>query len=352
MDPLTLGLLGTGIAFLICLVLGVHQTITAPASPTAARLETYIAQRRRPVDQFLPGEEEEEKEIRRGRRAKSADFLPWLTRLIKRKNSRFLNNLSANLARINSSWRASEVIYAAVMLGLVVFLIGLWVIKNFLFSAALGGVAGFIPFWIVGFKAKKWMRTFERQLADTLMVMANAMRAGYGFLQAMEMISREGMPPMSEEFAKMLYEISLGKDVERALEDMAGRIQSPDLDIVVTSILIARSVGGALAEILMTISETIRERVRIRGEIAVLTAQGKLTGALLSLLPVFMGVVLSFVGKDPDDTTGYGASYIAPLFKVNPNASIPNLGHYLLAYCLFSQALGYYIITRIVSIEI
>ncbi len=156
----------------------------------------------------------------------------------------------------------------------------------------------------------KYSRQFEQQLADTLMLMANSLRAGFSFLQSLEMVSRESQPPISDEFQRLTQEISIGVPVNQALENMGARVRSPDLDLVITAVLIQREVGSSLAEILEVISRVIGERIRIRGEIRTLTAQGRLTGAILGFLPLTLGLAIHLVGSV---TTPNEESFVQPL---------------------------------------
>ena len=126
----------------------------------------------------------------------------------------------------------------------------------------------------------------------------NGLRAGFSTMQAMEAISRELDAPISDEFRRVIQEMQLGLSMEKALDNLLRRIPSPDLDLVVTAINVQREVGGNLAEILDTISHTIRERVRVKGEIRVLTSQQSFSGKFLSLLPVFVVLALYLFNKE------------------------------------------------------
>ena len=161
----------------------------------------------------------------------------------------------------------------------------------------LAAMCLFGPWIVVRFMKMSYQRRFEVQLADTLMMMANGLRAGFSFLQAMEMVSRESQPPISDEFQRMTQEISVGVPVNQALENMSARVRSNDLDLMVTAVLIQREVGSSLAEVLEIIARVIGERLRIRGEIRTLTSQGRLTGMILGFLPMSLGIVLHLVGK-------------------------------------------------------
>lgn len=158
------------------------------------------------------------------------------------------------------------------------------------FVLLLGVVFGFIgyvaPSIVMGFKGKSRMKKFTGQLGDTITLMANSLRAGYSLLQTMELVSREAKDPIAGEFRRVVREVGLGMSTEEAMLNMLRRVPSEDLDLLVTAINIQHEVGGNLAQILSTIGHTIRERVRIHGEISVLTAQVRFSGYIISALPV------------------------------------------------------------------
>ncbi len=142
------------------------------------------------------------------------------------------------------------------------------------------------------------LNKFNDQLSDMLNLMVNGLRAGYSTLQALEAVSRELPSPICEEFRRVVQEMQLGISMEAALANLLRRIPSDDLDFVITAINVQREVGGNLSEILDTISFTIRERVRIKGEIRVITAQVRVSGIILSLIPVGLTVVLWFLNPE------------------------------------------------------
>lgn len=177
--------------------------------------------------------------------------------------------------------------------------------------------------------------SFTNQLGDCLMMVANALRAGFSFLQAMEMISKEMEPPISDEFKHVMRDIGLGATVERALDDMDERVGSPDFSLVVTAVLIQQQVGGDLAQILDTISETIQDRIRMRREVKTLTTQGRLSGWILILTPIALALFMT--SSDPN--------YLDPLFK-NP------IGQMILGATIVMEIIGAIVIKRIVDIEV
>lgn len=177
--------------------------------------------------------------------------------------------------------------------------------------------------------------SFTNQLGDCLMMVANAMRAGFSFLQAMDLISKEMEPPMSDEFKHVMRDISLGASVERALDDMDKRVNSPDFSLVVTAVLIQQQVGGDLAHILDTISETIQDRIRMRREVRTLTAQGRMSGWVLAALPIVTGLLISSISP----------GYMDPLLS-------NRLGHMAIAAAVVLEIIGFIVIQRIVNIDV
>lgn len=203
--------------------------------------------------------------------------------------------------------------------------------------AALGGVIlGYLlPRMYLRKRKAARQKAFGAQLAEALTVISNALKAGYSFAQAMEMVAREMMPPISVEFGRVLREMALGLPTEAALEAMVRRVGSDDLDLVITCVLIQRQVGGNLAEILDSIAHTIRERIRIHGEIKTLTAQGRFSGLIVSVLPFALAALLYVINP----------KYIGSLFA-HP------LGRIMLVVALASEALGVVVIRKITDVEV
>lgn len=181
----------------------------------------------------------------------------------------------------------------------------------------------------------KRLDNFQRQLADCLSLVANSLRAGFSFLQTMEIISREMEPPMSTEFERVMRDTTLGKSLDEALHSMDERVGSADFSLVVTAVLIQQQVGGNLATILDTIRETISERIRLRREIGTLTAQGRATGIILACIPVVLA--LFFYTLAP--------SFIQPLITTT-------IGHIAIGAAILLEIVGFIAIYKIVDIKI
>ena len=187
-------------------------------------------------------------------------------------------------------------LYVIAMMGgaLIAYLAG----GRILISALIGAVIGaFLPGFYVRTQKSKRLIRFNDQLPDMLNLMVNGLRAGFSTLQAMEAVSKELPSPICDEFRRVVQEMQLGIPMEKALDNLLRRIPSQDLDFVVTAINVQREVGGNLAEIMDVISYTIRERVRIKGDIRALTAQAMYSGRALALMPVILLCVLWFFNR-------------------------------------------------------
>jgi tight adherence protein B len=206
---------------------------------------------------------------------------------------------AAQLARADLKFTVGEylatLVIAVIGGGVLGYIIG----RSNPVVAAIGAVGGFFaPRIYVNFMQGRRLTMFNNQLGDTINLLVNGLRSGYSVLQAMEAVARELPPPVSGEFDRVVKEVQLGLTLEQALQNMLRRVRSEDLDLVVTAINVQREVGGNLAEILDVISFTIRERVRIKGEIGVLTAQGMLTGYVITGLPLALTAILYLVNPE------------------------------------------------------
>lgn len=207
----------------------------------------------------------------------------------------FARNLRTQLARANLKLTAGEFI-AATVICVILFPAITFLLRRNIPLALLAAVIGFFtPRWYVSYLQGKRLKAFNDQLGDIISMMVNAIRAGYSVLQAMETVAKEMDPPASEEFDRVVKEVQLGLSMEHALDNLLRRVPSEDLDMTVTAIKVQQEVGGNLAEVLDTISFTIRERVRIKGEIRALTAQARYSGYLVSLLPIGAAILVYII---------------------------------------------------------
>jgi len=246
-------------------------------------------------------------------------------------------NIKDKLARAGVLLRPSEFILMNLFLVASLSAIGAVVFpKLFFIGIIMGGCLGyFIPHIFLHQLKKKRLSAFTAQLGNTLSLISNSLKAGYSFLQALEMVAKETLPPMSVEVNRVLREDNLGVPLEKALYNLTNRIESEDLDLVVTAVLIQRQIGGNLAEILDRVAYTIRERIRIKGEIKTLTAQGRLSGLIISLLPIVLGLILCLLQPG--------------IYKLLITEKI---GWIIIGMCITMQTIGILIIRKIIQVEI
>jgi tight adherence protein B len=272
--------------------------------------------------------------------------LASLNRVVEQRD--FGANLARDIARADLKLKPSEflLIWGGTVIGvpLVMLLLSpfLPTLGNPLFLL-IGGFVGFLlpRFWLARRKSGR-LGAFNKQLPDTITLIANALRAGSSFLQAIELVVRESRPPISTEFGRVIREVNLGLPFDQALENMVRRVRSDDLELMATAISIQHQVGGNLAEILDSIAYTIRERVRIKGEIRTLTAQQRLSGYVVAGLPIGLAGILFIIAP----------GFMAPMF-LNPPAilGLP-AGVVILMFGGFMMFLGFLFIRRIVDIEV
>ena len=217
------------------------------------------------------------------------------------------------------------------LLGLVVFLTTFDIMLTIL-ALVVGIVLGLL---FLNIYISRRQQAFTNQLGDMLQMVSNAMRAGFSFLQAFELIAREMDAPIGREVQKVVSEINVGATVDTALENMQKRVQSADFELVVTAVLIQRQVGGNLAQILDTIGATIEERVKVKREVKALTAQGRASGYLLSGLPFALGLILYTINPD----------YLKPLWT-------ESYGRMAIMLALVLQVIGFMVIRKIVDIKL
>lgn len=220
----------------------------------------------------------------------------WINKRVER--SGWGGGIARELARADLKLKPAEYVAIMVIAGFGVGFISWFLGGRSIPSALIGVLIGvLLPRMYVRRQKSRRLLRFNEQLPDMLNLMVNGLRAGYSNMQAMEAVSKELPPPISEEFRRVVQEMQLGLPMERALDNLLRRIPSEDLDLTITAMNVQREVGGNLAEILDNISYTIRERVRIQGEIRVLTAQVVYSGRFLSSMPVLIGLTLWFINR-------------------------------------------------------
>lgn len=227
--------------------------------------------------------------------------------------------------------------YMMLVGGSAVFFFVLLAIATLQLSEPLLFAVGWVVFasLYVQFKAKRRMKQFTNQLGDAIAMMSNAIKSGFTFQQAMDIVAKEIKGPISEEFVRALNEIQLGVTLEEALEGICRRVKDDDFEMVAMSVVIQRQVGGNLSQILDTVGETIRDRIKLRGEIKSLTAEGVISGWTIALLPVIVGAFCNAANPD----------YFKGMLDTD-------FGKYLGIACLVSEIIGGLVIRWIINVKI
>jgi tight adherence protein B len=219
---------------------------------------------------------------------------------LETSESTFTVRLARDLTRADMRITVGEFMVMTFVLASVGALIGLAVPLSgrILLALTLAAAGLYLPRYYVLSRKRQRQRAFNAQLADVITMMANSLRAGFALLQAMELVAREGPTPVNDEFERVVREIQFGSSLEVALAHMVDRMESDDLELLVTAINVQREVGGNLVEVLNTIASTIRDRVRLVGEIRTLTAQQQFSGYIIATLPVALALLLSIINSN------------------------------------------------------
>ena len=253
-----------------------------------------------------------------------------LIQKVHRSSSLDLKMLQAGLPILGSEFLIIELVAAIigfVFAGLLTMQLPVAILA-FLFMPLVGWM-------LIQMKIRKRRKDFVNQLGDMLSMVASALRAGFSFVQAVEIVSKEMAAPMSVEISKLIREINVGVPMETALEDINRRVECPEFELITTAVLIQRQVGGNLAQILDNISDTINERIRMKREVLALTAQGRMSAVVLALLPIALAAFLFSVHHD----------YFDPLLA-SP------MGKVAIGIALLMELLGYLVIKKIVDIDV
>jgi len=247
----------------------------------------------------------------------------------------FATRTRAELARANIKLTVAEFMLARLGLTILAFLAGWGISHQPLGGILLAILASFLPGWYVRRQQVKRLQAFQEQLPDVLSLLVSSLRAGHGLLQALNLVVQEMPEPTREEFGRVVREVTLGFPTREALAHLVRRVNSDDLELVVTAINIQHEVGGNLAEILDTISKTIRERVRLMGEIRVMTSQQRLTGTVLTGLPFLLGTGLMLINPD----------YMMGMFQPGWPILIP-------ITAVVMMVIGYFLMQRVLRMDV
>jgi tight adherence protein B len=318
-----------GLAALAVLVIAIGIAMSSGGGAVASRLERYASGRESDAD--APAE---------------SVVVAGLSRVIERQD--LAARLSIDLARADLKMKPAEFLLA-------------WAATPFLFAAfaflvgiifpGFRNIVALVVFFLLGiyaprfylkFRQRRRLRQFSEQLPDTITLLANSLRAGSSFLQGIELVTREARPPISEEMERVVRDMQLGLSLQPALNNLVRRMASEDLELVVTAIQIQSQVGGNLATVLDQIAFTIRERIRIIGEINTLTAMQRYSGYVITLLPVGLAGILFLISP----------TYISVMLENPPEMLGLPLGVIFFIIGLISMGIGYLLIRRIVDIKV
>jgi tight adherence protein B len=227
------------------------------------------------------------------RKSELLSSIPWLNKkLLKFELTPYVRRMLAQAALDWSAGRLLVMTAAAMVLPAYVLYL---YFENILVSLGAGLVLGAVPFGFVLYKRRRRMGEFEKGLPEALDLMVSGLRAGHSLLAAMALVARECGDPVSGEFKICFEEQNYGLEMTRALDNLLLRVPLQDMKITATAIMIQKESGGNLAEVLDKTSHVIRERFRLKRQIMVHTAQGRLTGWILTLMPVVLGIAIYFV---------------------------------------------------------
>jgi tight adherence protein B len=313
-------LIGGGVLALVLLVVGLVASASSDKTSMDDRLNKYL-------------EEEKHTDAKDSKGA----LTDWVNKRVEK--SSFGDRMSRELARADLKFKPGEymALYVIAIIGgaLIAFLLG----GRLLISAFIGaGIGALLPRMYVKNQQSRRLTRFNDQLADMLNLMVNGLRAGYSTLQAMEAVSKELPAPICDEFRRVVQEMQLGIPMEKALANLLRRIPSQDLDFLVTAINVQREVGGNLAEIMDVISYTIRERVRIKGDIRALTSQATYSGRALAVMPIGLLCILWFLNR----------SYVMEFF----NKDTILCGGGALGGAAMLITIGYFVMVKIGNVEV
>ena len=330
---MTLPFIIAGLAAGAILLIAVGVAMSGRGGSVSSRLERYASAR----GQSDAAESDDERE---------SLIVAGISRVMEGQD--LSARLSTELARADLKLRPAEFVTFWLLCPFVFLLIGFllgFVIPGFQNPVALAlifAAGAYFPRWYLKFRQARRLRAFATQLPDTITLLANSLRAGSSFLQGVELVTREARPPISVEFERVVREMALGMALQPALNNLSRRVASEDLELMVTAINIQSQVGGNLATVLDSIAFTIRERVRIQGEIQVLTSMQRYSGYVITLLPIGLAGILFLISP----------TYIVPMLQRPPELFGLPMGIIFFAIGLISMGIGYVFIRRIVDIKV
>jgi len=336
MSSLELLISACALGMMLLLALGYHQSQAAPQMDLREKLKNLVKD-----------PEAMAREIELGTDHKTVlsaiDFRSFFSRLTGQS---YLDTLEKELTQCDIPLKPGEFLAVRVLGVVMAFFITLLLTHNVYFAVAIGGVASLVHIPIMALKRSMRINKFVLQLAEFLILMTNSLRAGQTFLQGVDIASRDSPNPIGMEFRLLLKETNLGIPVETAFNNMLQRVPSEDLKIVMSAFSIQRNVGGNLADIMDQVASMIRQRITIHGQIKVLTTQGKLSGAIVGLMPFGLAAVISTISYD----------YMCKLWTVREGDGLSfttrYMGPILMGIGIFMELMGCLVIYKICDIEV
>jgi tight adherence protein B len=328
MDPLALILALTIMGAIVFGLIGLAQSTGTPRQSLERRLGTILGETEN-IDYAA---------IESGAlRPKRVGRIPVISSLLEGQS--WGKQVEDDLQRADIRLTVSEFVAVRLLFGMGLAMIPVVMIGTGplgILAIVLALLVGFVlPGFYVGFAKKRRVNKLEHQLIEALTLISNSLKAGFGLLQSFDLASRQLEHPISTELRRTLYDIHVGMSTDQALQDLSERSGSRDIEIVVTGMLIQQSTGGNLGEILENVGHTMRERIRIRGEIKTLTSQQMLTGLVIGALPFFLALAFTFLSPD----------YMRPLIETG-------IGRMMLVGAGMLEMFGIFLIRQILNIEV
>ena len=260
--------------------------------------------------------------------------VPGRVRAEKKPRIKISTVLVDQLASAGVPMRAEEFLLIWVVLSFVPAAISALMEAHVFVSVTLSGIGLALPPFYVRHSRSKRLIAFEKQLPDAIASVSNCLKSGLTFQQGMQAVAEQMPEPISKDFGRVMRELQLGSTTERALNNLARRVPSPDVKLLVTAILISQQVGGNLSAVLDNIAQTVTDRIRIKQEVHTITSTGRISGMVIGLLPLILAVILVMMNP----------KYMQLLFERQE-------GHIMLIIAAVMEAIGYMLIRKIVSVE-
>jgi tight adherence protein B len=263
----------------------------------------------------------------------SLSEVPFMHQLLARLPG--IDQLQLTINQANVKFTLGFFALLSIGLGFVGYLLGALLAKDTILALLIAVCSANLPMLYVRSQKKKRMAQFEKQLPEALGLIARALRAGHAFTSGMKLAADEFNDPLGPEFEEALDEINFGQSVTVALKNLVRRVDCPDLNFFVVSVILQRETGGNLAEIIEGLAHLIRERFKFRGKVRTLTAEGRLSAVVLYVLPVLLAAFLFLFHPD----------VVAPLYE-DP------VGRVMASFMIGLMILGFFMIRRIIKVEV